>query len=170
MFTRGEIIDLAVRIEHNGETFYRRFADCALTPEVRRLAGWLADQEVTHARFFRELKERMPVESLRAPQSTTATGALEDFMGSHGFSLDEVECRALTDVRTLLEVAIEFERDTMLFFDMIKGFVDDLGALQELEQIIAEERHHVALLERQLREGAAEVVAAGMPMSQVVAS
>ncbi|MBW1775894.1 MAG: rubrerythrin, partial [Deltaproteobacteria bacterium] len=52
MFSSNEIFDLAVRIEKNGEAFFRNAMEKVKAPSVRSLFEWLAEQEVKHREWF----------------------------------------------------------------------------------------------------------------------
>ena len=56
MFSVNEILDLAIRIEKNGENTYRRAMDEINESELTTLLEWMADEEVKHADFFSNLK------------------------------------------------------------------------------------------------------------------
>ena len=51
-------------------------------------------------------------------------------------------------VEALLATAIEFEKDTALFYEMIRPFVQDQIVLNHLDRIIAEEQQHARDLEQ----------------------
>ena len=146
MFSVEEVLELAIRLENNGERYYRHFQNTTEDPEIRRTLAWLADQEVQHAQLFSRLKQRHPEH--RSEYHETPEGALlQDYLGEHALALDEVETSHLTDAHQVLQVALEFEKDTILFFDMIMGFVTEQQALAQLETIIQEERRHIEILE-----------------------
>ena len=64
MFSIQEILDLAIRLEKNGEAVYRD-ADAKLSgPELVSLLEWMADEEVKHARWFSELKSKLETDSI----------------------------------------------------------------------------------------------------------
>ena len=57
MFSTAEIIDLAIRIEKNGEKTYRKAQEKVSDLSLASMLQWLADEEVEHAKWFVELKE-----------------------------------------------------------------------------------------------------------------
>ena len=61
--------------------------------------------------------------------------------------MDDADFSRIKDVNTLLEISLEFEKDTILFYEMINGFVDDRNVLAGLDKIIKEEGRHVKKLE-----------------------
>ena len=46
----------------------------------------------------------------------------------------------------MIETFIEFEKDTILFYQMLETFIQDDSALQELNEIVAEEERHIEKL------------------------
>jgi len=47
------------------------------------------------------------------------------------------------NLKSLLELAIEFEKDTILFYQMLRSFIDDREVLNGLDNIVEEESRHV---------------------------
>jgi rubrerythrin len=150
MFTLVEVLDLAIRLEINGEKFYRRFMDSMLNPELRAILLWLADQEHKHAAFFTRLKgeewARAPADLSQSPEGLL----LQDFLGDRALSLDEVDAASLQSVQDILQCALEFERDTILFYDMIKAFITEKAVLERLGLILQEENAHIHILQDML--------------------
>ena len=67
-------------------------------------------------------------------------------LGDQTFSLKEVDFTKISKIVDVLEKAIEFEKDTILLYEMLGGFIDDQKTLRQLESIIREEKQHVELL------------------------
>ena len=80
-FDPNEIFQIAVRIEVNGEKFYRAMAAKINDREVANLFTLLADDEVGHRRFYEELLEPPGADSigkdLRARFHATVDAVLE---------------------------------------------------------------------------------------------
>ncbi len=75
---------------------------------------------------------------------------LNSVLGEQAFSMDDADFSRINDINTLLEISLEFEKDTILFYEMIKGFVDDRNVLAGLDKIIKEEGRNVKKLEELL--------------------
>jgi rubrerythrin len=166
MFRLEEVLDLAIRLEKNGASRYRHWLNLITEPQIRATLSWLAEQETQHAEFFAHLKEINAACSQVQQPDAQADLHLEDFLGSRTLSLDEVEVLTLTNPGQALQIALEFERDTILFFDMIKVFITEESALTQLAAIIEEERRHIDLLESLIAE---RVAPAAMQLDSVVA-
>ena len=153
MFTIGDIIDMAVQIEKNGERVYRAAAAKAANPELASMLNWLADEEVQHAEKFSGMKEGAQ-ETVEDPRiQDMGKALLRDSIGDETFSLKDIDLSSLEQVETLISRAIEFERDTILFYELIRSFVKEKGARDLLDKIIDEEIGHMQVLEEFLGGG-----------------
>jgi rubrerythrin len=72
---------------------------------------------------------------------------LMEVLGDQTFYLKEVDLSKIETLEQLRQTAIEFEKDTILFYEMIRSFVTDRETLGQLEVIIVEENRHVKLFE-----------------------
>ena len=59
MFTLNDIINLAIRIEKNGEETYRKAQEEVSNPSLASMLKWLAEEEVEHEKWFTQLKEKV---------------------------------------------------------------------------------------------------------------
>lgn len=153
MFSIKDIIDIAVRIEENGEQFFRDAAREFSEPDLASLFHWLADEEAQHARWFKELKaaESKKIENPQLEKMGRAL--LRDAVGNQLFALSEADLSKIKQVEKLLELAIEFENDTVMFYKMLRPFIEDAEILGQLETIIKEEEQHANKLQEILDGG-----------------
>jgi rubrerythrin len=108
MFTLGVIIDLAVRIETNGQKAYRKAQQQVTDPALSAMLGWLADEEAEHEKWFPRLKENMKTD-LEDPQlAEMGQAVLQGVLGDHTFSIDEADFSKMEDLDSLLSLSIEF--------------------------------------------------------------
>ena len=130
MFTLGEIIDLAVRIETNGQKAYRKAQKQVTDPALASMLGWLADEEAEHEKWFPRLKENMKTD-LEDPQlEEMGKAVLQGVLGDHTFSIDEADFSRIEDLDSLLTLSVEFEKDTILFYEMLSAFIEDEQTLE----------------------------------------
>lgn len=152
MFTLDDLLDIAVQIEENGERAYRMARKTAPTNELKRLFEWLADQEVAHANQFRELKNRSnePIENAQVVEM--GRQLLRSVLGEQSFALHDANLSDLDRTMDLIDLSVEFERDTRLFYELLKPFVESESAQSGLQAIIDEETEHIhQLKETRLR-------------------
>ena len=148
MFSIQEILDLAIRLEKNGESVYRKAAAKLSRADLVSLLVWMADEEVKHAAWFSELKHKLETDSINPFMEEMGREVFTDMLGEKSFSHREVDFSKMDQPRDLVAVFIEFEQDTVLFYETLKPFIEDNVTLSNLEKIIAEENNHIAKLHR----------------------
>ncbi len=150
MFTISEIIDLAIQIETNGEDTYRKGALQTQDPSVVSLFVWLADQEKDHIEWFGNLKDSVDDSPVTGELDQAASGILRSVLGAQSFSLADAQVAKQNSVLSILEISLEFEKDTIIFYEMVREFVEDEATKGHLNSIIEEEETHVKALEEYL--------------------
>ena len=148
MFSTSEILDLAVRIEKNGEAVYRQAADKISNPELVALLTWMADEEVKHASWFSELKSKLSMTSHNPFIEERSHELFEDVLGEKNFSHKDVDFDRVQNVDELMAIFIEFEKDSVLFYEVLEPFIEDETTLENLRKIIAEENKHITELQQ----------------------
>ena len=147
MFTIDDILDLAVQIEKNGERLLRAAQHKTLNPELKTLFKWLADEEVEHAQSFSTLKPTLQTGIDTAELETMGRHLLRDILGEETFSLNDVDLSGIEDAEELILRMIEFENDTVLFYEMIRSVVSDAETIRIVDTIISQEKQHAQTLE-----------------------
>ena len=154
MFLIHEILDLAIRIEKNGESTYRNAVDKTSKSDLVSLLVWMADEEAKHARWFSNLKQKLETDSSNPFMADMGREIFGDMLGEKSFSHREVDFSKVGRADDLIAIFIEFEKDTVLFYEMLRPFIEDNDTLTHLEQIIAEENNHIAMLHKFLADEA----------------
>lgn len=146
MFSMKDICDVAIQIEKNGEQVYRNAQAETNNDKLRKLLGWMADEENQHALWFAKLaeKEAAPVQHPQIEEM--GENLLKDSIGDQTFSLNETDLHQATTITQVIEQAIEFEKDTVIFYEMLREFIDDEVVLGQLDIIIQEEQNHIRKL------------------------
>jgi rubrerythrin len=83
---------------------------------------------------------------------------LKGVMAEQAFSLQDVDFSKIEDREAVFKPAIEFEKDTILFYEMIQSFVDDQETLSLLAKIIEEENRHVQTLQEIMAGGGSGIL------------
>lgn len=146
MFSIREILGLAVKLEKNGELFYRAALSRFSEPSLVSLLGWLADEELRHKEWFMRKKSDLKPEGEDRELDEIEDELLRDILGDQTFSLQEVDLSTIHDEETLLNIAIEFENDTILFYRMLLTMIEDRETNEKLSEIIQEEDRHIQSL------------------------
>ena len=152
----SDIIDLAIQIEANAESVYRRALGKISDPALISILQWLADEEVVHAKWFRQLKATTLDEIKDPAVEALGISLLSDVLGRQSFSLKEADFSKINRLEHLLSLAIEFEKDKVIFYNMLHQFIEDNETLDFLGKIIDEENHPIKELNRLLDRDDAE--------------
>ncbi|WP_319548783.1 ferritin family protein [Desulfogranum marinum] len=152
MFTDVDIRNIAVQIERNGEETYRAAAKETADKNIADLLLWMADEEKRHLLWFEalELKKCNKTEE-QEKMEAMGRGLLEEMVKSRTFSLEQKSLSSAEQLSSVLAQCREFEEDTVMFYEFLRGFLDDEKASKHLDIIISEEQGHVKQLENLLK-------------------
>lgn len=144
----ADILELAMQLEKNGEAYYLAVAQKA-SPETRALFEDLAQQEVHHFEVFAKLAAGTQDQPFMTDEEwdwyqkyLTATVQSALFQGP------DKALAAAADAKTekeALRMAIEFEKDTLLFYYDLR---DKVAAAKRdvIDKVVAEEKSHIRRL------------------------
>ena len=145
-----EIIEIAVRIEENGQEFYTIAAERVKeSPDIKGLFYDLAEKEIAHIATFQKLAEKFEAESFEfnEDESSEYIGHLAD---THIFGRKDSGTELAKTISTpqqALEIAYKFENDSVVFYEeLLKRTSSDAKKL--IFRIIEEEKEHAAEIKR----------------------
>jgi rubrerythrin len=145
-----EIIEIAIRIEENGEEFYTAAAEMIKeSPDIKGLFYDLAEKEITHIAIFQKMADKFEAESFEFnnEESSDYIGHLAD---THIFGRKDAGTELAKTVSTpqqALEIAFKFENDSVVFYEeLLKRASADAKKL--IFQIIEEEKEHAAEIKK----------------------
>jgi rubrerythrin len=150
MFTITDIIEIALQIEKNGESTYRRAQRETSDPSLADLFGLLADEELDHQRWFTELKNRVGIKLVDQNLEAMGRELFQNILGEKTFSLDDQDLSKAPDIQAVIRISAEFEQDTAVFYEMLEPFVEDPRNRDNLRLIIEEEKEHRRNLQERL--------------------
>jgi len=151
-FNADEVLEMAIRIEENGAAFYRKAAGLQSDEENRNFLEGLAVMEDRHQEIFTEMRKTLG-ETDKAGTVFDPHGELALYLASMADSLggegSPSAADALTGNETLediIKTALGLEKDSILFYLGVKNMVPPKYGRDKVEEIIEEERRHVAQL------------------------
>ena len=151
MFTKNDLLDIAAKMERNGEIVYSRAQNEIKNKELKGLLQWMAREESSHQKWFIEQKETGDQGPTASDFAEMLPDVLQEMMGEKSLSLDEVDFSRINHTSQMLETFIEFEADTILFYEFLETFIQDDETLGGLKKIIREETAHVNKLTEMLQ-------------------
>ena len=150
-YSLNEIIELAVQIERNGYAFYHEATKRKdLDVKALNFLTLLRDQELNHEKTFLGLRDDMDEIVLERSQDWDMVASyLKTIVDSRIFENENSAIKMATEAKDLLSIvnfAITFEKDTLLFFHAINDSISNPKTRQALARIINEEVSHVLRL------------------------
>lgn len=152
MFTVADLRNIAIQIERNGEETYRKAAASAVDPEISKIFTKMADDEKRHAEWFESIQTDKELNEEQREMEAVGKTILQEMVKGNTFLLEKKSLDSIDSMDDLLIKSQGFEQDTILFYEMLSGFIDDEQTMAQLKSIISEEtRHFEALKEMQGR-------------------
>jgi len=149
-YNADNIFEMAEEIERNGAKFYKDAAEIIIEPEIKDLLNSLSAMEIDHEKTFAEMREKLK----REEKGSTAfdpyneeSSYLKSLADTKVFYDKEID---LTSPVEVLKAAITAEKESILFYLGMKGFVPESFGKKWIDQIIEEEKKHITLLSSHL--------------------
>jgi rubrerythrin len=157
LFNNYDVLDMALRLERNGISFYGKAAAQA-PKELSELLAGLVQMEQRHEQIFTELRAHLTRQEQQVELSDKE-GVAAAYMDSllHGSivfdpGFDAAAWLAANPTPAdILRRGISFEKDTVLFYLSMREMMPLQASTAKIDQVIAEEKGHVALLTGKLR-------------------
>jgi len=156
-FNAGEILQMAVQIERNGQKFYKKAAGIVKSPKTSQFLLDLAEMEKKHEQIFsdmkNELKESEKQVTIFDPDNE-AVLYLQAMADGHVFDpgLDISEkLSGQESLEQIFTMAIQVEKDSIVFYIGLKDYVGDSEGKEKVEKVIEEEKGHIVVLNQHLK-------------------
>ena len=145
-FDISEVLQFAITIEENGESFYRKVAAKVSDKEMKDLFTFLADEEVKHKKIFTEMVSK--ITKYEPPE--TYTGEYFQYLKAYAENIifpPEIERELDSKGGTIkaLDFGIRRELDSVMYYIETKNVVPETQH-QIMDRIIEEERSHFVRL------------------------
>ena len=150
MFTLTDIIEIALQIEKNGESTYRRAQENTSDAPLADMLGLLADEELEHRAGSKRLKAGRRPDPVDPELEAMGRELFQSILGEKAFSLGDADLSRVPDLQDLLRISAEFEQDTVVFYEMLEPFLEDPRTRDDLRVIIEEEKGHLRSLQERL--------------------
>jgi rubrerythrin len=156
-FNAAEVFQIAIEIEENGKAFYEKAQSVIQDPEVSKLFVDLANEEVQHKKKFESLKAQLPQEASKSTLSDLQNELnlyIKMVADEHVFRTREGVESQLTAVKNAgdaLKLAIQFEKDSVIFFLSMQEATDETKGREFINLLVKEEQAHLRRLTLQLQ-------------------
>jgi rubrerythrin len=149
--TAKSIINFAIKIERGGEIFYNTVAGKIRDEEISDLFKLLSAEETRHKQDFKEIGKKMfgfgkaDLVEVITKENSIINAIVSSLIQKSSEKISEYSKRIKNKVE-VIEVAIGFEKDTILFYYEIMDLMKDEESQKVLNRIITEERRHILRL------------------------
>lgn len=141
--TLESVLDLAIELERTGTTFYQQARATTADAQLDELFAWLSGEEKKHEAVYRQYYERF----------TGQTAETTELLGEYGHFIHlmrreislHLQMPDKPSIMALLDMALRFEKDTLLYFHEITALFPDCDRAP-IVAICNEERRHIRAL------------------------
>lgn len=147
-FSGAEVVEVAIEIERNGETFYAGVAAKTHDDKLKRVFDFLAEAEREHRVIFEKLLHTVRSYDPAGAYPEEYFGYLNALAVEHVFTRDgkgAALAAEVTDDRSALDLALGFEKKTILYFEGMKRVVPS-EEHSLLDMLIEQEKEHIKRL------------------------
>jgi rubrerythrin len=150
----GDVFEVAVQIEIQGEKFYRYAAGLTDDPKVKDILVYAAGEEAKHRKLFESMAAQVGID-YKPPESYP--GEYCNYVRAYSenviFPADKMEAQfgEITNLDDAVEFAIQKEIESILYYLEMKNFVP-ASQRADIDRIIEEERRHYLRLTELKRE------------------
>lgn len=147
-FSPSEVVQMGVQIEENGRDFYNAVAKSSKDDKAKEVFNFLAREETRHIEDFKKLLST--VEKYEPPEVYPGEyfAYLKALADEHVFTQknkgEEVAGKVKSD-KEAIELAIGFEKDSILLYIQMKDMVPDNGK-KVVDNLIDQEKNHLRRL------------------------
>jgi rubrerythrin len=155
VFNSHDVLQFAIRVEENGELFYREAARITGDHGAKAIFSRLAIEETGHKKIFEEMQGDLgdfrPAESYEGEYLAYLQGYIDGrviFKGrltGSGDDSKDLPIAGVLDTRSALDFAIQREVDSIVYYQEVKVFVPEKHH-KVVDGIVNEERRHFTLL------------------------
>ena len=151
-FNADEVYEMAEEIERNGAKFYRAAAAKSSDESIKTMLMDMAAMEDEHLKIFQDMRTQLSESEKESniydPQNEAAMylQTMADSKGTEGLKAPGIKLSGNESMSEVLQIAIEAEKNSILFYVGLRELVPASGGRDKLEMIIKEEVGHVAIL------------------------
>ena len=140
---------MAIKIEEIGLEFYKIAGRNSKSPEMKELFDYLAREEIKHKKIFESLKETAVESAQGVPIDWDEVDLYIQAMVEDSMFIGDDKGIAssvfATDEKEAVSHALQFEKETLLYFYQISELVKP-GDRPAVHKIIEEEKKHIRRL------------------------
>ena len=144
VFKAGDVFEVALQIENQGEKFYRYAATLTDDPKAKEVFIYAADEEAKHRKLFEAMAAKVD-DDYQPPESYP--GEYCNYVRAYAENLvfpedkQDAQFSGIKTVEDAVEFAVQKEIESILYYLEMKNFVPG-SQREDVDRIIDEERKH----------------------------
>lgn len=156
-FNAFEAFQIAEQIERNGAGFYRKaaglFDDHDTCKLFLQLADWESGHEGVFANMRKQLSEEAPGQRIFKPEDVPFDPKAMAGLAVFGIRTEPSgELSGKESISDILKMAIGKEKDSIVYYTGLKGFIAAQAGKDKIDDIIKEEYRHIRILSQSLEQ------------------
>ncbi|MBI5417681.1 ferritin family protein [Candidatus Poribacteria bacterium] len=157
IFVGIEIIELGIQIEKNGKDFYNTLADNSKNFNAIKAFKYLAEEESKHIDIFQRIYNSLSLDSSSEVYPDEYFAYMNAIASEYVFTQKDKGneiAKKITNYNDAINMAISFEKDSIVFFEGIKNVVKENEHKIINKLILQEQGHLMKLYEMKNSKGA----------------
>ncbi len=164
-FNADEVFRTAIEIEKNGIIFYRNGRNALAEDDVKEIFLQLEKDEEAHLHKLQKMRAELPpsakrptdydpTDDIKRKADEETAQYIQDTADTNVFrNVENVEkyTNEIKTVEDALRLAIQFEKDAITFFLIMRDLTENDKGKQFVDGILSEEKNHLKKLSRRLR-------------------
>lgn len=154
----SEVFEIAEKIERNGAKFYRKAAELFDDFNIRSLFQELAGWELRHEQIFTRMRKQLSESGYEVKTPKSKDDLFLDAQTMAGLAVFGIKpdpsevFSGKMNKHDIIKIAIEKEKDSIVYYTGLMGFVPDQIGKDKIDDIIKEEMHHIRILKQSLEQ------------------
>lgn len=163
-FNADEVFRIAIEIEKNGITFYQKATEFLQDQNLKQVFMELKDEEEKHHAALREMRAKLPesarrstdydpVDDVQRKADEETNQYIRTMADINVFGKDENVRKLIYElqhVEDALRLGIQFEKDSIVFYMILRDLTEEDKGRGFVNDIIAQEAQHLKSLCREL--------------------
>ena len=157
-FNVDEIFEMAEEIERNGAKFYRKAAKNTSDEKNKNMLLGLAAMEDGHEMIFADMRKKLSAEDKEPTvydpdnQAAMYLRMMADSHGCEGKKSPTEELTGNEPIKEILQIALNSEKDSVVFYMNMRGFIKSDEGKDKIKAIIDEEISHINTINEKIKE------------------
>ena len=148
IFSASEIVEMGINIEENGRDFYNEVLKMSKDEAARQVFRFLSAEEENHIKRFEAMLSKVKKYEPSEAYPGEYFAYIKSLSGEYVFTEKNKGTELAKKVKAekeAIDIAIGFEKDSILFYDEMKKFVLE-GEHGIVDKLIEEEKNHLRKL------------------------